>query len=156
MNLHSLPRGVMGPVWVWLNGHGQNGPPGGVAHLWEVEPSSRPLEDPNEHHPTWPRGWPSWLPSHLTWNPFTNPIHALGNTGVWVRPLCGARSRARWPRYNEWSPSSWGLQRCVDCTRIATERGIIYGTAAEMTQRNPEYIQMQSEIEPWRQAHPDR
>lgn len=122
MNLHNL-QGM--PVWIWLNAFGGNGTSLGT-HLWLLTPDPLPPADFSlpvsmDYYSLWQQQRRRLSRYH----PYNGSLTALFNTNGWNPPLCGRRSRSRYPFTNWAHPMI--QHNCVTCTRLVQEQGLATG-----------------------------
>lgn len=146
MNLHRIAiNGQRALVWVSMRGG--NGRHLGT-HAWEVDEGEPPTTF--EPRPGWVTdGYRYWLPNRYRWEPFKESIERLF-LGGYVRPLCGWRSRSRWPRAT--MARNHGYNTCADCARIANQRGTLILDSESTRTHSPAYQQTREEFRRWDQA----
>ena len=139
MNLHEV-RIAMRNVAMWVVVTGANGRPIGH-HLYPLAEGAPP-EGLGVRHGWQERAW--WRPARFGWRPFEMAAATMFSRG-YVQPLCGHRSASTHPR------ASLSRQRgtCVECARIATQRGMMALTYNEAQQMSTTLQALQAEQAAW-------
>jgi hypothetical protein len=139
MNLHNV-RVAMRNVAMWVVVTGANGRHIGH-HLYPLA-EGVPPEGLGTRQSWQDRAW--WRPARYGWRPFEGAAAGLFRNG-YVAPLCGHRSASTRPR------ASLSRHRgvCVDCVRIATQRGMMALTYDEAQQMSTTLTALQTEQAAW-------
>lgn len=150
MNLHSIR---MAGAYFWMTTRSGNGHSMGT-HLFLIERSNRPTSEPEPINDTniWHRNW--WTDPYIAWRPFSHGEMTIHPRGRWTSPLCGRQSAARTARAN-WAWSR-GWDTCGNCTRVATERGIIPAYYSNFTEQDPEYLSLTAAEFEWQNQRDTR